>query len=174
MQSEGPLLKQSQSSLSLQVFIHFNWHFIVFFFFLNLALFAYKGTCNRLAVSVTGACLVVAGTPFVRSCHSDFIFHVLCQFPAYNPPNHSLTVLLFNPYHNAPTLRLRIPCHSPVSFSRVSCHVPRFILLLHVSLPYVSCSGQVFLPRILPRLGHHYRCPLPRYRKHTLAPCVES
>jgi len=52
MQSEGPLLKQSQSSLPLQVFIHFNWHFIVFFFFLNLALFAYKGMCIQLAVCV--------------------------------------------------------------------------------------------------------------------------
>ena len=42
MNNEGTLLKQSQSSLPLQLFIHFNWHYVVFFFFLNLALFTYK------------------------------------------------------------------------------------------------------------------------------------
>lgn len=42
MNNEGTLLKPSQSSLPLQILIHFNWHYIVFFFFLNLALFTYK------------------------------------------------------------------------------------------------------------------------------------
>ena len=39
---ENTVIKQSQSSLPLQVAIYFNWHFMAFFFLLNLALFTYK------------------------------------------------------------------------------------------------------------------------------------
>ena len=39
---ENTVIKQSQSSLPLQVGIYFNWHFMAFFFLLNLALFTYK------------------------------------------------------------------------------------------------------------------------------------
>jgi len=42
MLNEGSLLKQSQSSLPVQVLIFFNWHFLGFFFFINLGLFTYK------------------------------------------------------------------------------------------------------------------------------------
>lgn len=42
MMNEGSLLKQSQSSLPVQVLIFFNWHFMAFFFFINLGLFTYK------------------------------------------------------------------------------------------------------------------------------------
>jgi hypothetical protein len=40
--SDSTVVKQSQSSLPLQVLIFFNWHFMTFFFLLNLALFTYK------------------------------------------------------------------------------------------------------------------------------------
>ena len=40
--SESTVVKQNQSSLPLQVLIFFNWHYMVFFFLLNLALFTYK------------------------------------------------------------------------------------------------------------------------------------
>ena len=39
---ENTVVKQNQSSLPLQVLIFFNWHYLVFFFLLNLALFTYK------------------------------------------------------------------------------------------------------------------------------------
>lgn len=42
MLGESTLVKQSQSSLPLQVLIFFNWHFLVFFFFVNLCLLVYK------------------------------------------------------------------------------------------------------------------------------------
>ena len=35
--------KPTSSSLPLQMLIYFNWHFIVFYFFINLALFTFKG-----------------------------------------------------------------------------------------------------------------------------------
>ena len=38
----GDSLKPTGSSLPLQMLIYFNWHFIVFYFFINLALFTFK------------------------------------------------------------------------------------------------------------------------------------
>lgn len=64
MNNEGMLLKQSQSSLPLQVLIHFNWHYVAFFFLLNLALFAYK--CTFLFGYRTVPCLLCSC--FQSSC----------------------------------------------------------------------------------------------------------
>lgn len=38
----GDSVKPTGSSLPLQMLIYFNWHFIVFYFFINLALFTFK------------------------------------------------------------------------------------------------------------------------------------
>jgi hypothetical protein len=40
--SDSTVIKQSQSSLPLQVLIFFNWHYLAFFFLLNLCLLTYK------------------------------------------------------------------------------------------------------------------------------------
>ena len=34
--------RPNASSLSLSIVSYFNWHFVVFFFFVNIALFTYK------------------------------------------------------------------------------------------------------------------------------------
>ena len=39
---QSALVKSSQSSLSLQILIFFNYHFSVFFFLMNICLFTYK------------------------------------------------------------------------------------------------------------------------------------
>jgi len=40
--SQSVAAKQTQSSLPLQMLIYFNWHFIVFYFWLSLALLTFK------------------------------------------------------------------------------------------------------------------------------------
>ena len=40
--NQSAFVKSSQSSLSLQILIFFNYHYTVFFFILNLCLFTYK------------------------------------------------------------------------------------------------------------------------------------
>ena len=54
MLGESTLVKQSQSSLPLQVLIFFNWHFVVFFFFVNLALLVYKSVAYYYPVYYLG------------------------------------------------------------------------------------------------------------------------
>lgn len=40
--SQSLQAKQTQSSLPLQMLIYFNWHYIVFYFWINLALLTFK------------------------------------------------------------------------------------------------------------------------------------
>ena len=40
--SQSLAAKQTQSSLPLQMLIYFNWHYIVFYFWINLALLTFK------------------------------------------------------------------------------------------------------------------------------------
>jgi hypothetical protein len=48
MLGEAPTVsKHGQSSLPLQILIYFSWHYVVFFFFINLCLFTYKGVLCR-------------------------------------------------------------------------------------------------------------------------------
>ena len=42
MNTGAPIVKYGNSSLPLQVMVYFNWHYIFFFFFLNICLFTYK------------------------------------------------------------------------------------------------------------------------------------
>lgn len=44
MLGDSTLVKNGHSSLSLQVFVFFNWHFMFFFFILNVCLYTYKGS----------------------------------------------------------------------------------------------------------------------------------
>lgn len=39
---QSTIVKNLNSSLPLQIFVHFSWHFDIFFFLLNLCLFTYK------------------------------------------------------------------------------------------------------------------------------------
>ena len=47
MIGDSTFTKYSHSSLPLQMFLYFSYHYTPFFFFINLALFTYKGKRHR-------------------------------------------------------------------------------------------------------------------------------